>query len=132
MVAGNPGFPRLVMVTSGRFSWCLLEARNTLDLGGASWDSTGLCAVEEGLISSGEGKLRFLSYSDVGLRVCMPFQTGSQVSTCVEAWNSAFLSSCQRGFRPPADLNLGPGALLGLTNTVSELLSFVSLFSADI
>ena len=91
MVAGNPGFPRLVMVTSGRFSWCLLEARNTLDLGGASRDSTGLCAVEEGLISSGEGKLRFLSYSDVGLRVCMPFQTGSQSSSPVEAKNSALL-----------------------------------------
>ena len=24
----------------------------------------------------------------------MPFQTGSQVSTCVEAWKSASLSSC--------------------------------------
>ena len=115
MVAGNPGFPRLVMVTSGRFSWCLLEARNTLDLGGASWDSTGLCAVEEGLISSGEGKLRFLSYSDVGLRVCMPFQTGSQVSTCVEAWNSAFLSSCQRvsGLR---QVEFGTGGSFKISN----------------
>ena len=68
------------MVTSGRFSWCLLEARNTLDLGEVSLDSTGLGAMEEGLISSGGGNLRFLSCSDVGLGVYMPFQTGSQVS----------------------------------------------------
>ena len=42
------------------------------------------------------------SCSDVGLGLCMPFQTGSQVSTCVEAWNSAFLLSCQRvlGLQP--------------------------------
>ena len=66
-------------VTSGSFSWFLLEARNTLDLGEVSLDSTGLSAMEEGLISCG-GNLRFLSCSDVGLGVYMPFQTGSQVS----------------------------------------------------
>ena len=52
VAAGNPGFPRLVMVTSGSFSWCLWEVRNTLKSGGASWDSTGVGAMEEGLISS--------------------------------------------------------------------------------
>ena len=31
------------------------------------------------------GTSGFLSCSDVGLGVCMPFQTGSQVSTCLEA-----------------------------------------------
>ena len=51
---------------------------------------------------------------------------------CVKAWNSAFLSSCKRGFRPPAELNLGPGALLGLTTRASELLRVVSGFLADI
>ena len=30
IVAENPGFPRLVTVTSGSFSWCLWEARNTV------------------------------------------------------------------------------------------------------
>ena len=34
VVAGNPGFPRLVPVTSGSFSLCLLEVRNTVDLEG--------------------------------------------------------------------------------------------------
>ena len=41
--------------------------------------------------------------------------------TCVEAWNSAFLSRCQRGFRPLGELNLGPGALFELATRASEL-----------
>ena len=52
VAAGNPGFPRLVKVTSGSFSLCLLEVRNTVDLGGASRASTGFGAVEQGLVSS--------------------------------------------------------------------------------
>ena len=51
---------------------------------------------------------------------------------CVKAWNSAFLSSFQRGFRPPAELNLGSGALFVLTTRASELLRVLSGFSADI
>ena len=33
-------------------SWCLWEVRNTLELGGASRDSTGVSGMEEDLISS--------------------------------------------------------------------------------
>ena len=54
---GNPGFPGLVTVTSGSFSWCLWEVRYTVEFGGASWDSTGFGAMEEGLISSSGGNL---------------------------------------------------------------------------
>ena len=50
--AGNPGFPRLVTVTSGSFSRCLWEVMNNVELGGASWDSPGFGAMEEGLILS--------------------------------------------------------------------------------
>ena len=50
--AGNCGFPRLVPVTSGSFSGCLLEVRDTVELGGNSRDSSGFGAMEEGLISS--------------------------------------------------------------------------------
>ena len=50
--AGNPGFPRLVTVTSESFSRCLWEVRNNVELGGASWDSPGFGAMEEGLILS--------------------------------------------------------------------------------
>ena len=52
VAAGNPGFPRLVTLTSGSFSWCLWEIRNTVELGGSSRDSIGVGAMEEGLISS--------------------------------------------------------------------------------
>ena len=50
--AGNPGFPRLVQGTSGSFSGCFCEFRDTVVFGGASGDSTGFGAMEEGLISS--------------------------------------------------------------------------------
>ena len=52
VASGNPGFPRLVTVTSGSFSWCLWELRNTVEFGMASRDSTGIGATEIGLISS--------------------------------------------------------------------------------
>ena len=52
VVAGNAGVPRLVMVTSESFSWCLMEVTNTVALGGASREFTRVCAMEEGLISS--------------------------------------------------------------------------------
>ena len=52
VAAGNPGFPRLVMVTSGSFSGFLWEVRNTVEMGGASQASTGVGAMGEGLISS--------------------------------------------------------------------------------
>ena len=52
VAAGKPGFSCLVMVTSGSFSGCLWEVRNTLEFGGPSRDSTGVGAMEEGLISS--------------------------------------------------------------------------------
>ena len=52
VAAGNPRFPRLVQVTSGSFSWCSVEVRETVKVGGASRGSTGFGALEEGLISS--------------------------------------------------------------------------------
>ena len=35
------------------------------------------------------------------LRIPIKLHLGSQASSGVEAWNSVFLSSCQRGIRPP-------------------------------
>ena len=61
------------------------------------------------------------------LGVCLPFQTGSQVSNCVKAWNSAFLSSCKRGFRPPVEMNWGRGDFLVFATRVSVLPSCCEL-----
>ena len=118
---GISGFPRLVTVTSGSFSGCLWEFRNTVDLGGVLGTPLGLVQWKSASSRVEAGTSGFLSCSDVGLGLCMPFQTGNQVWTCVEAWNSAFLSSCQRGFRHSAELNLGPGALFALASGASEL-----------
>ena len=52
VAAGNCGFSRLVTVTSGNFSGCVLKVRNTVELGGASRDTTGFGATEEGLFSN--------------------------------------------------------------------------------
>ena len=73
------------------------------------------------------GNSGFLSCSDVDLSVCLQFQTGSQVSTCAEAWNSAFLSSCKRGFRPPFELNWGPVPFLEFATGLSGLPSCCDL-----
>ena len=116
------------MSTWGTRTCLLREVRSPFVLRGgprysscsAAWMNRASSPVEAGISW-------FLSCSDVGLRLCIPFQTGSQVSTCVEAWNSAFLSSCQRGFRPPAELNLGPGALFELPTRASEVSSCCEL-----
>ena len=52
VAAGNLGFLRLLTVISRSFSWCLWEVWNTVELGRASRDFTGVGAMEEGLISS--------------------------------------------------------------------------------
>ena len=101
--AGNPWFPRLVPVISGRSKGaseksgllCSWEGPLGTPLGSVQWKKDA-SLVEMGI--SG-----FLSYSDVGLGVCMPFQRGSQASACVEAWNSAFLFgiACQGPFQVP-------------------------------
>ena len=52
VVAGNPGFPLLVTVTSGSFSGFIWEVRNTVELGRASRFSTAFGEIEEGLISN--------------------------------------------------------------------------------
>ena len=49
----------------------------------------------------------------------MEFQQGNQASSRVEAWNSAFLSSCKRGVRTPAELS-GVGGEVGLILEVQQ------------
>ena len=100
---------------------CLLEVRNTVDLGGASRNPLVLVQWKSASSRVEAGTSGFLSCCDVGLGLCMPFITRSQVSTCVESRNSAFLSSCQSGFRLLTELNLEPGALFKLATGASEL-----------
>ena len=48
-----------------------------------------------------------LSGGDRDLRLFIKVQLGSQTSSGVEAWNSAFLSSCPRVFRAPVEFHQG-------------------------
>ena len=80
-----------------------------MQLGGASRDSTGFGAMEEGLISSGGRKLMFPLLTSPGpdlTRIAVSLQSSnrSQASSCVEEWNSACLSSCSRGDRSLLEL----------------------------
>ena len=67
----------------------------------AAWMKRASFQVEEGI--SG-----FLSISDFNCRVSAELEQESQASSCVEAWNSACLSSCSWGDRPLVELYLGP------------------------
>ena len=78
-------------------------------MGGASRDSTGLGALEEGLISSRGRNSRVPLISDSDRRVPADWGQESQASSWVEAWNSACLSRCRRGERPLVELYLEPG-----------------------
>ena len=76
---------------------------------GASRDSTGLGALEEGLISSWGRNLRVPLISDSDRRNPADWGQESQASSWVEAWNSACLSRCPRRERPLVELYLEPG-----------------------
>ena len=79
--------------------------------GGASRDSTGFGALEEGLISSGGRNLRVPLISDSNRMLPADWGQESQASSWVDAWNSACLSRCPRGERPLVELYLEPGVL---------------------
>ena len=82
-------------------------------MGGASRDSTGFGALEEGLISIGGRNLRVPLISDSDGRVLADWGQESQASFWVEAWNSAGLSRCPRGERPLVELYLELGGFSG-------------------
>src|SRR5574337_786822 len=85
------------------------EKPGKLEVGGASRDSTGLGALEEGLISSRGRNRRVPLISDSDRRVPADWGQESQASSWVEAWNSACLSRCPLGDRPLVELYLEPG-----------------------
>ena len=77
---------------------------DTVELGGASRDSTGFGAMEEGLISSEVRTSWILSLSDSNHRVPADLGQESHASSWVEEWNSACLSICSWSDRPFVEL----------------------------
>ena len=56
------------------------------------------------------GTSGFLSISDIYLGLSVESGQGRQSWSCVEAWNSACLLSCECGVRPLVELDLEPAA----------------------
>ena len=113
-MAGSLGFLSSCMST-WRNRLCLLrEVRYPLALRGAARDSSPITGGMNRASSQVEpGTSGFLSISDIALGVSVELEQGSQASSCVEAWNSAFLSSCSWGVRPLVELYLEPAASSG-------------------
>ena len=104
-----------------------------MELGGASRDSIGFGAMEEGLIAPEAGTSGFLSTSDFDHRVSAELGQESQASSCVEEWNSACLSTCSRGDRPLVELYFEPAGFsercIGVSVTHRVVISSTGLHS---
>ena len=94
-------------VDLGDHSSLLREVRSLLALLGAHRDSSCTAAgMNRASSRVEEGTSGFLSISDFDCRVYAELEQESQASSCVEAWNSACLSSCSWGDRPLVELDL--------------------------
>ena len=107
------GSSRVSVGISGAGSCCLREVRSLFELREACQDSSQVTAVCHRAVSRVQlGNSVFLSSGDRDLGLPIKVQQGSQASPSVEAWNSAFLSSCQRAVRPPVEFRREIGAFL--------------------
>ena len=67
-----------------------------------------------------------LSISDINVRVSLEFEQGRQALSCVLAWHSACLLSCEWDVRPLVELDLEPASFFGGCNRVSVALRVVT------
>ena len=90
-----------------------LRGEGCCGVSGASQDSTGVGAMEEGLISRGGRNPRI--HLHFGLRPQCPCRVGTGESGLVlsEDGNPACLSSCSGGLRPLVELCVEPAVLSG-------------------
>ena len=71
------------------------EVRSPLCLQGAPWDSSCISSgMNKGSFRVELGNTGFLSISDVDFRISAELEQVSQASSCDEAQNSPYLSSC--------------------------------------
>ena len=96
-----------------------------MELGGASRDSSGLVQWKRASSRVEAGTSGFLSISDSDCRVPAELGQESQASSCVEEWNSAWLSSCSRGDRPLVELYVEPADFSGQCRGVLVNFHFV-------
>ena len=103
------GFSRVVAGCLGFLSNCDGDLRDPLVLPQRSQVSVRVARGTWGFLSSRCPRigpcLEFSWETHLGLPIKV--QLGSQDSSGIEAWNSAFLSSCQRGVRPLVEFRRG-------------------------
>ena len=101
---GKPSFPSTSAGDYRELPRVPLRGEGCCGVGGASRDSAGFGAMEEGLTSRGGRNLRLpLGF---GLRLHGPCSVGTGESCLVlsEEWNSGCLSSCSGSLRPLVEL----------------------------
>ena len=108
VAAGNPVFPRLVLVTSG-------DSQGAYEKSGILWSWEGPLGAPLGLVQWKRasspveaGTSGFLSISDSNRWVPAELGQDSQASSCDEESNSTCLLSCLCGDRPHVELYLKP------------------------
>ena len=101
------------MSTWGTRSCLLREFRSSVAWRGAPWNFSHITAGLNRASSLVEvGTSGFLFISEIDVRDSVELKQRSQVSSCVEAWNFACLSSYSWGVRPLVELHLEPAAFL--------------------
>ena len=104
---GKLRVPLELPVDLGDHSFFFRKVRSPLALQVPHQDSSHISVGMNRASSQDEaGTSAFLSISDLDRRVSAELEQESQASSCVEKWNSAFLSSCSRGDRPLVKLYL--------------------------
>ena len=119
-VAGNPGFPGPVTVTSGSFSGCLLEVRNTVEFGGALGTPLGMV---EGRGPHLELRREPQRFSPVLTWVSACVSHFKQEVRSRRVWRHGTLLSSRvvNGVSGLQWSDFGPGDLFGLATGTSEL-----------
>ena len=126
VVAGSLVFLSSSVSTWGTRSRLLREVASPLALRGAPQDSSRSAAGMHRASSQVEvGTSGFLFIFDHDFGFSSELEPGTQSLSCVEAWNSACLSSCSCGVMPLVKLYLEPAAFSGGCNRGSVPLRVV-------
>ena len=120
VAAGNSGFPRHVTVTSGSFSGCLWEVRNTVEFGGALGTPLGMV---EGRGPHLELRREPQRFSPVLTWVSACVSHFKQEVRSRRLWRHGTLLSSRvvNGVSGLQWSDFGPGDLFGLATGTSEL-----------
>ena len=123
---GKPSFPSPSAGDLRELPRVPLRGEGSCGVGGASRDSAGFVAMEEGLISRGGRNLTLPLCFGLRHQGACKVGTGESGYVFSEEWNSACLSSYSWGFRPLVKLCVESAGFSRRCTGVSVTLRFVS------